>query len=323
MTVNTKALISTRSQILDMLRNATVPVSGESAATKIGVSRVSVWKGIQALNAGGYHISSSSGGYRLEADLDDSIYPWEFGEAEDRFRHWKEIDSTMNPAREAALTGSASGLVITAESQSAGRGTGTKKWESAAGGLFFTLLTRPSLNVAYAHRQVLAAQLALARAICTVTGTNAMPLWPNDLLFDGGKAGGILAEYLASGGMVHWLNLGIGLNIGKPPSISGTSAIPALRKNILREFLTEFEKIETQEYTLAAGWNKSCPLTGKSVRFQKLSPTGLPGALKSGTFRGVDEAGWALIETFNDKYLPEESRFPPNTIIILDKGYET
>jgi len=44
---------------------------------------------------------------------------------------------------------------------------------------------------------------------------------------------------------------------------------------------------------------------------------------QTGIFRGIDEAGWARIETVDDDNLPEETRFPPNTITILDKGYET
>lgn len=324
--VNTSTFISTRSRILAILRSSDFPVSGETVASEIGVSRVSVWKGIQALNASGYRIVSSSGGYRLEADRKDSIYPWEFGADEDRFRHWEATDSTMDRAREAALAGSEAGLVVTAESQSAGRGNGTKKWESAAGGLFFTLITRPPLNASYSHRQVLAAQLALARAVGSLTGKTALPLWPNDILFDGGKAAGILAECLSSGGMVSWLNLGIGVNTGARPSLRGTSAIPAPRKDLLREFLARFEQIDTGDSMgsgLADTWNAACPLAGKTIRFRMLTPAGPKGAVQTGLFRGVDGAGWALMETSENNTVPAETRFPPNTITILDKGYES
>jgi len=215
---------------------------------------------------------------------------------------------------------------VTAESQSAGRGNGTKKWESAAGGLFFTLITRPPLNASYSHRQVLAAQLALAWAIGSLTGKTAFPLWPNDILFDGGKAAGILAESLTSGGMVSWLNLGIGVNTGERPSLGGTSAIPVPRKDLLREFLVRFEQIDTGNSgagRLTDAWNASCPLAGKKISYRTLNPFGAPGSIQSGMFRGVDGAGWALIETSGPGDVPAEQRFPPNTITILDKGYQS
>jgi len=322
MKVNVIESQSTRARLLSILRNTDLPVSGEMVAAGLGISRVAVWKAVKTLNANGYRIDSSSSGYRLEADLSDSICPWEFGADENRFRHWEETDSTMDRAREAAMAGADAGLVVTAESQSAGRGTGAKKWESVPGGLFFTVLTRPTLNAAYSIRQVLAAQLALSRAITKLTGKQASPLWPNDILYDGGKAGGILAETLATGSTITWLNLGIGLNTGRRPSLPGSSAIRAGRKELLREFLAEFAKIDTEGSDLASSWNGNCPLTGETIRFRQLVKT-VPGSGQTGIFRGVDEAGWAKIETTDHSSLPEENRFPPNTITMLDKGYET
>jgi len=252
MMVNEAKSPTTRARILGILRNSRRPVSGELVASALGISRVAVWKSIQSLNANGYRIEPTGTGYRLAADRNDSICPWEFGADENRFRHWEATDSTMDRAREAALAGAETGLVVTAESQSAGRGTGAKKWESVPGGLFFTVLTRPSVNTAYAHRQVLAAQTALSRAVAKCTGKAALPLWPNDLLFDGGKAGGILAETLSTGGTISWLNLGIGLNTGTRPSLPGSSAIPAGRKDLLGAFLAEFGKIDPEGQGLAA-----------------------------------------------------------------------
>ncbi len=315
--VNTKDGTSTRAAILDILRNNGTSVSGEKIAASLGVSRVAVWKGIQSLNENGYTIHSSSGGYRLEGDDLTGIFPWEFGSSESRFRHWAETDSTMNRARELALSGADNGMVITASRQSEGRGTGEKKWESPEGGLFFTLITRPSLNWVYAHRQILAAQNAMTSAIRTLSGADAWNLWPNDIYIESGKVGGILMETLSSGNRITFSNLGIGINtcgesslaknVPENDSLPGRASLSINRKELLKQFLREFEKTAAAPDEIVPAWNTLCPLTGKKIDF-------CSGALRyTGIFRGVDAEGYALID---------ESRYGAGTISILHKGCE-
>ncbi len=91
--------LSTKYKVLEVLRANSGPVSGEAIASEKGVSRVSVWKAVQALQAAGYGISSAKDGYCLTKDLKDSLYPWEFGAQESLFEHFSETESTMNEAR--------------------------------------------------------------------------------------------------------------------------------------------------------------------------------------------------------------------------------
>ncbi|MDR2748087.1 MAG: HTH domain-containing protein, partial [Treponema sp.] len=143
--------LSTRAYILGELRKepgAWVP--GESLALGLGLSRVAVWKGVRSLIAAGYPVASAGPGYRLGGET-DLLYPWEFGEREGLFRCFGRTDSTMDRAREYAEGGrgeTGSIMVITAETQSAGRGRGGRNWASEPGGLFFTVLERPSLALA-------------------------------------------------------------------------------------------------------------------------------------------------------------------------------
>jgi BirA family biotin operon repressor/biotin-[acetyl-CoA-carboxylase] ligase len=317
--VNAEKAQSTRGKILLLLRENTEYLSGERIAFALGVSRVSVWKGIKALTASGYSIASSPEGYRLKKDVPDSLFPWEFGVNEKRFRHWEETDSTMNRAREAALEGTDDGLVVTAAHQSDGHGTENHTWESVPGGLFFTLVTRPSVNPQYVHRQVLAAQLAMVRAVKRVSGIDIFPGWPNDLFVAGAggslKAGGILAETLSSGNTVIYQNLGIGMNTGEAPVLQGTAGIRANRKDLLQAFLAEFPDKRASPPELVAQWNALCPLAGKEVRYT--APSG--PTPEKGIFRGVDPAGCAIIETVTDSPLSAVQRFAPGEIHIVQE----
>ena len=315
---------STRSRVLEILRNERKAVSGETMAVTLGLSRVAVWKAVQALNGTGYRISSGADGYCLDYDSPDSIQSWEFGKNEPWVRHYDEIGSTMDKARDEALAGCDEGLVVLAERQSAGRGTGEKKWESPAGGLFFTLVTRPRLGPAWSHRLVLRAQLAMIDAINTVSGLDAFPGWPNDILLPEGKAGGILAETLSSGNLTTFIDLGIGINTGTVPAPGGVS-VPAGRKELLDAFLAAFRAVEAGfepfagDDSLVSAWNARCPVTGKMVGFHTgvngNKQTCPEGNLKRGLFMGVDSSGWARIEQNG-----EIIHCPPGSISILNKG---
>ena len=93
---------STKSKILEILRNSSNPVTGDIIAGETGVSRVAVWKAVQSLQNSGYDIQSNRNGYVLSKDLEDSLYPWEFGKGESSFSHFTETDSTMIRGRIAA-----------------------------------------------------------------------------------------------------------------------------------------------------------------------------------------------------------------------------
>lgn len=313
--VNNKVQSSTRHGILEILRNTDTVISGETIALKLGISRVAVWKGIQTLNENGYAILSTSTGYILEKDTTDNLFPWEFGAFESRYKHWTHTDSTMNRAKEAAFNGSEAGTVLIAENQSDGRGTGSKKWESVAGSLCFTLITRPNVNSSYSHRQILASQTAMARAIRFISGDEVFPQWPNDLYSTKGKIGGFLCEFFSSGNTVQFLNLGVGINTGPKPITKGTASISLNRKDLLQKFLQSMESSDSSSSELISQWNALCPFTGKEIRYSFLPETPLftDGSIRTGIFKGVDCAGWAIID---------DMHYPPLSISILNKGCE-
>lgn len=329
--VNKRQLSSTRAQILTILRNSTLPVSGESMAASLGVSRVAVWKTIKVLGDAGYGITAGATGYSLTTDLTDCLEPWEFGQDEALIAHFPETDSTMNRARDAALTACPDGFVVIADAQTNGRGTGGKRWNSLPGGLFFTIVTRPRLESPWAHRQVLAAQCALVRAIRSVSGASVSPRWPNDLIATAdsgsGKVGGILGEALISGNQAEYLNLGIGINIGSASPASGYASIDSGRKTLLEAFRHEFAPTRYTEESLVSEWNALCPEVNREIRFTRKAASYESPEIHypemTGIFKGIDAQGYALIEIPSGTRGGTDStleRYAPGELSITRKG---
>jgi BirA family transcriptional regulator, biotin operon repressor / biotin---[acetyl-CoA-carboxylase] ligase len=116
--------------------------------------------------------------------------------------HLRTVGSTSDRARELAAAGAPHGTLVTAGTQTAGRGRQGRSWSTPPGrALAMSLVLRdgPALLP-------LRAGLAVAQAI----GDAARIKWPNDVLVDGRKVAGILAEARPDDG---WAVLGIGVNV--------------------------------------------------------------------------------------------------------------
>jgi BirA family transcriptional regulator, biotin operon repressor / biotin---[acetyl-CoA-carboxylase] ligase len=132
-----------------------------------------------------------------------------------RLRRFDEIDSTNRYALDAARAGSAAGLVVVADRQRAGRGRRGRVWTAPPGSsLLVSVLLRPRLGADEVHVVTMAAALALVDAVRLVAGVDADLKWPNDLLVDGRKLAGVLAEAdLTAGGVVRAVVIGVGCNV--------------------------------------------------------------------------------------------------------------
>jgi len=128
-----------------------------------------------------------------------------------------ETASTNDVAREQARRGAREGLVVAAARQTRGRGRLGREWESRAGlGLYVSLLLRPSFPAAEAGRLAILASVAAVDAVEKIAGVRPRIKWPNDLVFDGRKAGGILTEARVDADQIRDLVLGLGLNVNSP-----------------------------------------------------------------------------------------------------------
>lgn len=131
--------------------------------------------------------------------------------------------STQDLVLAAAARGAPEGYCCVAQEQTAGRGRLGRRWLAPPGtALLMSVLLRPR-----ADRQggvTLAAGLAVADALETGSGVSAQLKWPNDILVDGMKLGGVLAE-VESDAVV----LGVGLNL-RVDGVPDVSAVASLHR---------------------------------------------------------------------------------------------
>jgi BirA family transcriptional regulator, biotin operon repressor / biotin---[acetyl-CoA-carboxylase] ligase len=128
------------------------------------------------------------------------------------------IDSTMTAASSLAREGAPSGTIVGADQQTQGIGRHGHPWHSEPGtGLYVSFVLRPSVGAEALPLVMLALGLATRDAIVETASTAPDLRWPNDVLLDGKKCAGILAQK-EDGAIIA----GIGINIGHrafPPEI--------------------------------------------------------------------------------------------------------
>jgi len=106
------------------------------------------------------------------------------------------------------------GIVVIADSQSRGKGRLGRAWISPPGvNLYFTVMLKPPFPPSEASLLTMAAAVATINAVREYTGLPAEVKWPNDILIDGRKAGGILLEMRSDKNRINMLAVGIGLNV--------------------------------------------------------------------------------------------------------------
>jgi BirA family biotin operon repressor/biotin-[acetyl-CoA-carboxylase] ligase len=126
------------------------------------------------------------------------------------------IGSTNSYAMQQAATGAPNGSVYVAEEQTAGRGRGHHTWHSEPyTGIYASVLLRPRLAAADGLWLSLATGLAVQRAIEIATALVTDIRWPNDLLFEQRKVGGILVEMNAEASRIRHAVIGIGINVNQ------------------------------------------------------------------------------------------------------------
>ncbi len=129
----------------------------------------------------------------------------------------KSTGSTSDDARRLAAEGAPEGTVVLAERQTEGRGRLGRAWSSPdRGGLYVSVLLRPTDPPDRLGRYSIAAAVAVCEACREFVGERAVLKWPNDVLAEGRKLAGILAE-LRRGRSGTDLVLGIGINVHQLP----------------------------------------------------------------------------------------------------------
>lgn len=208
-----------RHKILDLLAERPGEfVSGEQISQELNLTRAAVWKQMKGLKEAGYEIEAQTkNGYRLLASplaLDSWALAREL-ETENLGRElyfYEDISSTNEKAKELARQRAAHGAVVIARRQSAGHGRMQRLWESPAGGLWMTVVLKPNLSLAEASKLTLVTGVAVVDALRDLTGLKPGIKWPNDILFEGKKLAGILAEVVGEWTTIQTMVIGIGVN---------------------------------------------------------------------------------------------------------------
>ncbi len=126
--------------------------------------------------------------------------------------YFSTLSSTNDVARELALQGEAEGTVIVADEQTKGRGTKGRSWFSAASlGLYASIILRPKR--AELSLLPLAMGLACREALEKTYALKVALKWPNDLIINNKKVGGLLLESSFSGTRPIYAIFGLGLNL--------------------------------------------------------------------------------------------------------------
>jgi BirA family biotin operon repressor/biotin-[acetyl-CoA-carboxylase] ligase len=138
---------------------------------------------------------------------------------------FERVSSTMDVIHELAGQGAEAGTIVVAGEQLAGRGSRGRPWHSPVGGLWLSALYRPPIASA-TEIISLRAGLAVASALEAHVPEPIRLKWPNDLMLEDQKLGGILCEARWVGEALAWVAVGVGLNLRNsiPPEL-GSSAV--------------------------------------------------------------------------------------------------
>lgn len=126
------------------------------------------------------------------------------------------VDSTNSFAKQLVRAGQIElPAVVVANRQSAGRGREDKSWWSGQGSLCMTLIDSGNWPVATVNRNgltALAAAIAACETVALISGLQPTLKWPNDVMLDGKKLGGILIEILAIPQPATLVGIGLNTN---------------------------------------------------------------------------------------------------------------
>lgn len=220
---------STKSAILELLEsNREKSLSGEAIAEKLGISRNSVWKGINELRLDGYNIEAvTNKGYRISEDTDiisaEGIKPYLNEKTREIIKNicvFKTLDSTNTKAKEAALAGAEHGTVIIADNQTGGRGRFSRSFFSPAGcGIYMSFILYAD-RLPFKNTTTITAHTAntVCDALEKTVGVFPKIKWVNDIYLGNKKICGILSEGIFNfeTSTAGWVIVGLGVNVYTP-----------------------------------------------------------------------------------------------------------
>jgi BirA family biotin operon repressor/biotin-[acetyl-CoA-carboxylase] ligase len=284
-----------------------------------GVTRAAIWKAVGALRGRGLDVHAVAGkGYRLARPIEwldqkrliDALPP-RARERVERFELMRTAASTNSELLAGPPPAPGRARVCIAEFQTSGRGRHGRSWSSPPGaGLSFSVAWRFELPPQRLSSLSLAAGVALAGSLSGPGGGPGLK-WPNDLVWQGGKVGGILTELSGEAEGATTAVVGVGINHRLPPrwAPDGTPAdgleptdlkavlgsrLPgrnALAAALIAGLVDGFLRFEREGFVpFARAWQELDVLQGQPVTVSSRS------LQTAGIARGIDLSGALLLE---------------------------
>ncbi len=220
-------------------------ISGQELGQKLSISRVAVHKQIESLASMGFDIERKrKWGYRLVRIPNKPVSPlvkYEFekiGIYDIDYHYFEEVESVQEIAIREARKKVADWTVFCASRQTGGRGRFERKWVSPYGGLWMSFVFSPEVYLNKAAAISVACAYFVAETLRNEYGLQAFVKWPNDVILNDKKIGGILVTSISEGELIVKAIVGIGLNVNFKPSLIGKAIFPAT--TILEETGKEF-----------------------------------------------------------------------------------
>lgn len=295
--------MSTKEAVLKcLIENGTEYISGEVLAEKLGKSRASVWKAINALKKEGYSISAvTNRGYRLDEENDilsaDAVASRLKYDIE--VIYYPSIDSTNTQAKRLVSEDKQNDILIIAEEQTAGRGRQGKSFYSPPlTGIYFSLVTHPMASLQNAVTATTAASVAVCRAVEKLTDKKPKIKWVNDVYLDGKKICGILTEAVTDfeTRTVTSVIIGIGTNIKTfdfPDTVENATSlgVDIKRADLIAEITNELYGIMGSDYREFIDYYRShSMIIGEKINFirdKRVTPA---------TALEIDEQGGLVVQ---------------------------
>ncbi len=285
-------------------------VSGSALAAKLGMSRVAVWQHMEKLRADGFAFEAQrSRGYRI-TDRPRALHT-ALIETQLKVRPrgfslvvLDTVDSTNDEAARQLATGRPTPFAVLSRRQTHGRGRFGRTWHSQSpGNLYATFAFRPRVE----PERMQTFTLWMGVNVCALLEnfTRLIPgiKWPNDILFDGRKAGGMLTEARVDADQIRDLVFGLGLNVNSPASswpddlarravslaeLAGQDLdLNRLAAALIGRVLLAYQNFADADHlkTFADMWNHYDVLRGKPVTLLEA------GRRHLGVASGVDDEG--------------------------------
>lgn len=215
--------------------------------------------------------------------------------------------STNEDAKQKLAEGNPDGTLVVADMQTKGRGRRGRSWNSPKGdSIYMSLALKPAFLPDKASMVTLVMALSVTKAIRKITAAAAMIKWPNDIVVNGKKVCGILAEMNMDKNEIASVVIGVGINVNGrefPEEIKETATSlfietageisrAQLIVEILKQFETEYEKFLAKEdlSLLLAEYNSFLINRDKKVKILD------PKKEWEGTAKGINEKGELLVE---------------------------